>query len=179
MIDSPTPPVRTESEVASGLIPCRIGGHLRLMPTLKRKASQPWKEALGHALTGTLAGAQLPTASDGATGGETLAGIGQLALLANDTIADLVVKYDQTNALGGRAWLDEHADDRELYVILRQCLEVHFPFAKDVMGAMGMLAPVLGMTGAVQSPPASSTNGLSPTGTSTPTPSTNGSTNGS
>lgn len=179
MIDSPTPPVRTESEVASGLIPCRIGGVTRHMPTLKRKASQPWKESLARALTGTLAGAKVPGPDEGASGGDTLAGIGHLALLANDTIAELVVDYDVTNALGGKAWLDEHADDRELYLILRQCLEVHFPFAKDVMGAMGMLAPVLGMSGAVQSQPASSTSGPSPIGASTPTPSTNGSTNGS
>lgn len=173
------PPAATDEEIAFGVIPCRIGADVRYMRTRKHNSARTWKAELSRKLAGTLAEYDIPELGKG-RGAQTLESILGLGMLGSDVVLELVVSYDERGTLGGSEWLGENADDHELYTILRQILERHFPFVRDVLSAMGTLAGLLA-TGAqeavaealhpqgVQSSPPNSSNGASQTGGSTPT----------
>jgi hypothetical protein len=157
--------MRSEEEVLSGQISVVIGGERRSLPTLKIRAAREWKTKLGERLP-----ALFKVDRDS---------IVDLFGIASDSLFDILVEYDTSNALGGRDWLEEHLDDGEVYHIVRQIIDVHFPFLKDVPTALQAVRQVNAQAAmlALQQPPAPSTNGPSPNGTSeTPAPSKSGST---
>jgi hypothetical protein len=145
---------RTDEDVLAGVLRVPVGGVEKIVPTLPIRATREWQALLSEKLGGfgvVMAAEQSPA---------TLAAFGSLSL---DTILDLVVAYDRTDALGGRDWLEEHADPAQLYGAVRQMAEVVFPFVTDMQTVLRVLPGLL--VGALTSP--RSTNGRSPTGAST------------
>jgi len=131
---------RTTEEVAGGFIRARVGGTTRDLPTLKVRAAREWRLGLVEALVDaspTMLGLDLDALkSDGIA---AMTGLAPLAQLASDKILDLVLAYDPSAALGGRDWLEEHADDAELYALLRVILGVVFPFVTDLRSGLAQL----------------------------------------
>ena len=166
------PDTRSEAEVAFGVISCRFGDEPpRHMRTLKIGAVRVWKGELARAVGQTLAGFNVK-----GEGADSIGSLVELGMLGSDLVLELVLAYDVEGALGGREWLEAHADDRDLYRILRTCLGVHFPFVGDLMGILAspvirtlMTAPTAPPAPDDQSDPASSSSGPSPIGTSDPT----------
>ena len=152
----------SEEEVLAGLLTVTVGGIERSMPTLPIRDARDWRKRLA-AEVAPIAGLQID-AND-------WAGMPEKLTLAEDTMLDLIVAYDRTGALGGREWLEEHAWPRELGPIFTACVEAVFPFDRRA-GAPG------GPAGA-PSPGPNSTNGRSPTGGSTRSPLSAGSTDAS
>lgn len=162
---------RSEEDIAFGRIPCRFEGEVRYMPTLKMRDSAAWKALLARTMTNTLAEYNVK----GQGGSDSLESVIQLGLLAGDTITDLVIAYDATGALGGRDWLEAHADDAGVYAVFRTIVDVHFPFVTDLLGAIGMLRGLMAEAPAESpdggSAAGNSSSGPSPIGGSTPGPS--------
>lgn len=123
---------RTEADQVYGRIPCRFGNEVRYLPTMKIGPVRAWKRTLAESAS-RLAGLDLRE------GEQAISDLTLFASGATDEVLDLVLAYDTTGALGGRDWLEAHADDRELYVVLRSILAVHFPFVEDVRQAMEVL----------------------------------------
>jgi hypothetical protein len=146
---------RSPEDVLSGVLRIAVGGVEKTVPTLPIKATRDWQASLG---TGP-AGFVMPVTDDD----WTAATVADFAGLSLDTVLDIVVSYDRTNALGGRDWLEEHADPAQIYAAASQMAEVAFPFATDIPVLLGALV----LQKAVGSTLPSSTNGHSPTGTST------------
>ena len=146
---------RTDEDILAGVLRVPVGGVEKLVPTLPIRATREWQALLSEKLGGfgvVMAAEQSP---------DTLAAFGSLSL---DTILDLVLAYDRSGALGGRDWIEEHADPAQLYGAVRQMAEVAFPFVSDLQTVLRVLPGLL--LGAKSSTP-NSTNGRSPTGVST------------
>ncbi len=151
-----------EEEVLAGLITVTVGGLERSMPTLSIRDAREWRKRLA-AEVAPIAALQID-AND-------WAGMPAKLQLAEDTMLELIVAYDRTSALGGREWLEEHAKPRELGPIFTACVEAVFPFERRAGVPAG---PPVGPSAAPNS-----TNGRSPTGASTPSASSAGSTDAS
>jgi hypothetical protein len=147
---------RSPEDVLAGVLRIAVGGVEKLVPTLPIKATRKWQEAIGHGPSGFTA----PVSEDD----WTAATVSEFTGLTIETVLDIVVAYDRTGALGGREWLLENADPAQIYAAASQMAEVAFPFATDIP----MLLAALVVRSVVGSIPPNSTNGHSPTGTSTP-----------
>lgn len=148
---------RSREDVLAGVLHIAIGGVDKEVPTLALRASRDWLAAAASRVDGfrdIFAQEESP---------ETLAVFASASL---DTILDVVVAYDTTSALGGREWLEEHADPSQLYGALRQMGAVALPFVNDVRTLLAVLPGLL--RPAVASSSTNSTNGRSSTGASTP-----------
>lgn len=146
--------VRTPEDIASGTIRVSVGGVERIVPTLPIGPTRDWQTLVADRLGAfgvILAAEQSPS---------TLAELSHQSL---DTVLDLAVAYDRTGSLGGRAWLEEHADPEQVYAAVRLMLEVAFPFAPDLRTLLTVLPGVIlrGPSG-----PANSTSSPSPSGDS-------------
>jgi hypothetical protein len=145
---------RSAEDVLAGVLRVAVGGQEKLVPTLPIKATREWQAALA-AGPGRFHPDNLEdwTPTDAS----------EFSSLTLDVILDIVVAYDRTGALGGREWLEEHADPAQLYAAAGQMAEVAFPFADDTK----LLLAALVVRSVVGSPAPSSTNGRSPIGAST------------
>lgn len=144
---------RSPEDVAAGILRIAIGGTVREVPTLKAKYIGLWGDLFADA------GNKLD-----AVGEWTMADVSQFSERSVQRLVDLVVAYDRTGALGGREWLEEHADPAQLHAALVLMIGNAFPLADPVT-----LADLTIARAAVPSARASSTNGASPRGTSTRT----------
>lgn len=138
--------VRSPEDVLAGVLRISVGGVEKIVPTLPIRATREWQ---ARALDDKTAPA---VEAEGAG----------IANLAYDTVLDIVLTYDRTNALGGREWLEENADPAQLYAAAQQMAEVAFPFVEDVKLLLGAR-----IASVVASARPSFTNGHSPTGAST------------
>ena len=131
---------RTTEEIAGGFIRARVGGTTRDLPTLKIRAAREWRLGFVEAL-GSVSPTMLSLDLDAlqVDGIAAMTGLAPLAQLAGDRILELVVAYDPSAALGGRDWLEEHADDADLYALLRVILGVVFPFVTDLRSGLAQL----------------------------------------
>lgn len=166
---------RSAEEVLGGYIIATVGGEPRHLPTLKIKASRVWREALSRRMK-DMAGTRIADLDLGAMSTATasvLVSAGPILQLGSDLVLELVLDYDVTAALGGRDFLEEHADDAELYAALQSILGVVFPFVTDLRA---LLREVLGMVGSASSIAALSTNSPPRNGASIPALSKSGST---
>lgn len=146
---------RSPEDVLAGVLRIAVGGVERLVPTLPLRATREWQATLAAGPSGF----SVPVSEDD----WTAANVSEFAGLTIDTILDLVVAYDRTGALGGRDWLEEHADPAQLYAAAQQMAEVAFPFAENVR----LLLAALVVRSVVGSNSPKSTNGHSPIGAST------------
>jgi hypothetical protein len=144
-------PEQSAEDALVGLLRVRVGTSEKEVPTLKANHVAAW--------AGLVVGSDGPvkplsewTAGDAGTfGGQQV-----------ERMLDLIVAYDRTGALGGREWLGENADPKQLRAALDQMADNAFPF-----GNAPALVELGIMRGAVLSVPPSSTNGASTSGTST------------
>jgi hypothetical protein len=134
---------RTTEEKAGGFISARVGGTTKELPTLKVRAAREWRLRLVEAL-GSVSPTMLSLDLDAlkVDGIAAMTGLAPLAQLASDRILDLVVAYDPSAALGGRDWLEENADDLELYALLKVILGVIFPEAADLRSGLAQLMAI-------------------------------------
>jgi len=146
---------RTEEEVLSGLLQISVGGITKEVPTLPIKYIAEWAKLL-DALTPT-------TPATDPREGFTL-----IAKVTTAGLMDLVLAYDRTGALGGREWLEEHADAQQLKAAAVQMAGNAFPLGDGASVVAQMLASMIGKAAPKDGPsdPASSTNGASPSGAS-------------
>jgi hypothetical protein len=161
---------RTPEDVAAGVLRFTFGGEERTCPTLKLRASREWIRA---------GVARLPELQAILGGDQTPDNLAALIGLGYDAALEQILEYDRTGSLGGRDWLEEHADPTELFDALRLMGHVALPFVGDLRGLLAILPGLL--DGASEEPAdesasTSSTSGPSPSGDSTPTPSSNDST---
>lgn len=157
------PELRSPAEVAGGYVNVVLDGRLIELPTLKLKAERAWRNSLTKRLGDV--GLDVDFAALRAGGDAAYEALRPLTSAPSDIVTDLVVSYDAGNALGGKEWLEEHADSAQLYAILKQILSVVFPFVEDLRGALSELAGLIQGGLWAQS---SSTSGDLPTGTSDP-----------
>jgi len=150
--------VRTEEEIVAGLLSVTVGAIRKPLRVLTMRESRVWKAGLVQAIGGNLATMNLAGVED----------VAPFVDAAADRILDLVVAYDVDGSLGGRDWLESKASDAEVYAVFRRCLEVSFPFVRDLRSALAEiralgLADLLSSAG---SRSGSSSNGDSPSGDS-------------
>jgi len=114
---------RSAEDVLAGTLRIAVGGVVKAVPTLPIKATREWQASLATVAPGQFA----PKDLDDWTPGDAT----DFSSLSLDTILNIVTSYDRTGALGGREWLEEHADPRQLFTAAEQMAEVAFPFADD------------------------------------------------
>ena len=162
MSDETKPAPRAEEDVVAGVLPVPVGGIVKNLRILSMRESRAWKLSLVNAGTKGIGNLDLRSSED----------VGPLIDTAADKILELVVAYDVDGTLGGREWLESKATDVEIYAVFRRCLEVSFPFVKDLRSALAELR-ALGLADLLAnaaSRPASSGSGASPDGASGSTP---------
>jgi hypothetical protein len=142
---------RSPQDVASGVLRITVGGVEKIVPTLPIRATREWQAAIADR-----PGRFTPGDPDDWTQAEAA----DFTALTLDVILDVVTAYDRTNALGGREWLEEHADPAQLYAAASLMAEVAFPFAENTRL---LLAALVART-VVGSDRPSSTNGPSAIG---------------
>jgi len=150
---------RTPEDVATGILRIAVGGTVKAVPTLKAKYAPEWYESVL-----TFDGDTKPLTE------WTPRDARVVCAAAVERMLDLVVAYDRTDALGGRAWLEENADPGELHKALLAMVSN----ANPLVDAAAVVDLFVTAAAAGQSVPLSSTNGASANGDSTPTPSENG-----
>lgn len=165
---------RSPEEVAGGFIRCRLGTEVRNLPTLKISDERAWKESLAKAV-GT-AQVSVDWEALKAGGDRAYHALTPMLSLPTDIALEMLVAYDKSGALGGREWLERNADSKQVYDLLVAVGRVVFPFVHDLRGVLREIIQIqqtvrrLEAAAEVESESeqSSSTNGLSPTGTSTP-----------
>jgi hypothetical protein len=152
---------RSEGEIVGKLLEVSVGGLKKPLRILSMRESKIWKASLVGGLSTDIGKLELRSAED----------IGPVVDVAADKILDLVVGYDVDGTLGGREWLEDHATDEEIYLVLRRCLEASFPFVKDLRSALSEVQRMglADLLSSATSRSESSTNGASPVGVSAST----------
>lgn len=155
---------RTEELGLAARLPIVIGGQPVALRTLNLDESEEWQGKLAAAV----AEFDLPSSADPTALFTAIARQPTRIMLA------LVEGYDVDHALGAN--LRQRFTQRELYAALKQMVSAEAPFVEDARSVAEAFGPQLRMLAwqllarlGAPSPPASSTNGRSPTGDSTPT----------
>jgi hypothetical protein len=148
------PADRDPEDVATGVLRISVGGVVKTMPTLPIKYIPQWAAVLD---------AKTPSA---VTPIDPAEGFALVARITLGGLLDLVVAYDRTGALGGREWLEEHADPMELRVAAFAMAGNAFPFGEGA-GVVGQTMMGLIRQAIAPSPPPKSMSGPSPIGIST------------
>lgn len=146
---------RSPEDVLAGILRIAVGGVEKLVPTLSIRATREWQDEI----------AQGPQAFSVPVNDDdwSAAVVSEFAGLTLDSILHMVVAYDRTGVLGGRDWLEEHADPEQLYRAAEQMMEVAYPFAESPR----VLLAALVVRAVVESGQRNSTSGRSRTGGST------------
>jgi len=142
---------RSAEDVLAGVLRIAVGGVEKIVPTLPIRATREWQATLAAG-----PGRFAPDDADDWSSTDA----SEFSSLTLDVILDIVCAYDRTSALGGREWLEEHADPAQLYTAAGQMADVAFPFADDTR----MLLAALVVRSVVGSRPRSSTSGPSAIG---------------
>jgi hypothetical protein len=145
---------RSPEDVLAGVLRISVGGVEKIVPTLPIRATREWQASLAEG-----PGAFTPADADDWTPVEA----SEFSGLALEAVLGIVVSYDRTGALGGREWLEEHADPAQIYAAAGQMADVAFPFADDTR----VLLAALVARSVVGSVAPSSTSGRSRSGAST------------
>lgn len=156
-------PARSEDQVVGAILEVAVGGRKKGLRVLTMRESRKWKIELVDVGVGGIGKIDLRGTED----------VAPLFDAAADKILDLVVRYDVDGSLGGREWLEANATDAEVYGIFRRCLEVSFPFVRDLRTALAEIR-ALGLAdllASARSQPESSTSGEPTSGDSASTPS--------
>lgn len=139
-------PERTPEDRASGVLRITLGNVTKRVPTLKLTAADEWATTVANLPDGDL--------TDGALERARL---------------EAVLAYDVTGALGGREYVEDHADWDQIYVAFQQMMAVVRPFAIEQMDQARLVGALLDRPEFAAL--LSSMSGLSQSGDSTQTPS--------
>lgn len=160
---------QTPEDRRSGVLRFTFGGEERTCPTLKLRASREWLKG---------AAGRLPLLIE-ALGLDSDMQQSAFVDFSYEIGLEVLGEYDLTGALGGREWLEEHADPAELYEALRLMARVAVPFGNDLQSLVAVLVTLVpdlfdrGAKDEADEPPAEgsgstrSTSSPSRTGTST------------
>lgn len=124
---------QTPEDRRSGVLRFTFGGEERTCPTLKLRASREWLKA---------AAGRLPLLLD-ALGLDSEMQQAPFVDFSYETSIEVLLEYDVTGALGGREWLEEHADPAELYDALRAMARVAVPFGNDLQSLVAILVSLV------------------------------------
>jgi hypothetical protein len=144
---------RSEEDAVTRVLRISVGGVVKTMPTLPIKHIAEWAKLLDVLTPSTVAP------------GDPNEGFTLIASVTLTSLLDLVIAYDQTGALGGREWLEEHADPAELKAAAEAMAGNAFPFGEAGAVIASMVVTII--RAAVPSKRPSSTNGSSTSGDST------------
>ena len=126
--------------LAAAPIAVTLGGRERLLPPLSIAANRKWKALLAASV------------------GETWVAFGQaddygaitgLVAGMTDVMLDLLVAYDTSGALGGRAWIEDNATDAELYAAFKEVVAVAYPPFQDARTVPGLAQALIGLVASV------------------------------
>lgn len=120
---------QTPEDRRAGILRFTFGGEERTCPTLKLKASRDWLRA---------ATGRLPLLI-GALGLDSDLQQSAFVDFSYEIGLEVISEYDVTGALGGREWLEDHADPAELYDALRLMAQVAVPFGNDLQSLVAIL----------------------------------------
>ncbi|HEV8546197.1 MAG TPA: hypothetical protein VGQ64_07870 [Candidatus Limnocylindrales bacterium] len=100
-----------------------IDGVERFVPALRAREGKAWQARFGEIVFAAMN-------LDVAKGDQLMAAVG-------DAITDAVLAYDAKGALGGRDWVEEHMDTRQVYELFKAILRQEFPYVVDVSDQFG------------------------------------------
>lgn len=149
---------RSREDVVAGILRIAVGGSERPIQTLNLRESRGWLVFACSKIAG-FRGLIM--------GDDSIESLTEFADTSLDTILDVVVAYDKQSMLGGRDWLEEHADPTQLYQAARDMGEVSLPFVHDVRGFLAVFPTLFRQAPDDESAQTKSTNGHSRTGAST------------
>jgi hypothetical protein len=147
MSDRPIPTPRSEAQIITRAPePIILAGQVfKVRPAVASK-SKLWKEAVGAAFNESWA--EIQNLKD------LNALIGLAYKIGTETLAELVVSYDQDNVLPPASWVIDNASDIEIYEAFKAEMGLAFPFLRDaakmgtgtIMAALGSLSSQLQAT---------------------------------
>jgi hypothetical protein len=140
---------RSEEDVLAAILRVTVGGRERELPVLTIAAARAWKAELVKALAGRIGEMRFDSIED----------TGAVASAVGDQMLDLVVAYDTSSALGGKAYLEAKATDAEMYLAFRSILEVSFPFVRDLPAVVAVLQALADTAPSLAPRPTSSSSG--------------------
>ena len=151
---------RSREDVVAGILRIAVGGSERPIQTLNLRESRTWL---------VLACSKIAGFRGLINGDDSIESLSEFADTSLDTILDVVVAYDKQSMLGGRDWLEEHADPTQLYLAARDMGEVSLPFVHDVRSFLAVFPTLFKQEPDPDDASASTryTNGHSPRGAST------------
>lgn len=156
---------RTEELALAGQLPIKVGGDTVVLRVLSIEESDEWQRTLGA----TVAGFDVPDEDDGG------AFLGKLLVAGAEAKLEMVLAYDVDHRLGSREDVRKRMTKAQLAAAFDSMLDAENPKEeaanRSVAEAFGRpnLMVRVGLTAASGAfPTASSTNGRSPTGDSTP-----------
>lgn len=149
-------------DVLGGILHLTFDGEDRAVPTLKLRASREWLERQVR---------RLPLLLDALAGDQGSDGQRAFLDFSYEAGLEAILDYDRTDALGGREWLEEHADPAELYDALRRMARVAVPFGDDLQTLVVLL---VSLNPQILQPPAVAGDAASASPRSTSSPSRSG-----
>lgn len=121
-------------DVLGGVLRLTFDGEEHAVPTLKLRASREWLERQVQ---------KMPLLLDALLGDQDAAGQRAFLDFTYEAGIEAILEYDATGTLGGREWLEEHADPAELYAALRRMARVAVPFGDDLQTLVGLLVTLV------------------------------------
>lgn len=111
-----------------------VGGQARSLPELTRVRNREFQKFYAEKVRSTLKATEELTELDDVI---------NLMSSSIDEMMEIVLVYDETNALGGRDYLDSHATDREIYEAFKKVTDAAHPFGKDLLARVPNLSSIL------------------------------------
>lgn len=124
---------QTPEDRRAGILRFTFGGEERTCPTLKLRASREWLKGAAGRLPLLLEALGLDSDMQQAA----------FVDFSYETGLEVIGEYDVTGALGGREWLEDHADPAELYDALRLMGRVAVPFGNDLQSLVAILVTLV------------------------------------
>ena len=121
-MDAPTP-LRPDEEVAGGYISVTMGGQAKRLPVLPIVRNRDWKRQFDEMI------AELGMNAESDDFDEIVRALSD----SIEKMLDLLIAYDETAALGGREWMEQHASDGEVYEAFKRVKDAAYPFGFDLM----------------------------------------------
>lgn len=125
---------RPDEERAGGFISLAIGADVRQVPVLTIAANRTWKATFEAAVRKVLGRVEDVDTLDAVVG---------VLNDSTDLMIDLLVAYDAGGQLGGRAWIEGHATDDDVYQAMKRVTAAAYPFGIDLARMIPDLRAIL------------------------------------
>jgi hypothetical protein len=127
-------PERADEDVVARVIHLTLGGDAKILRVLTIAENREWTAGFSLSVKDKLKDAG------------PLDSLDKAEVLLNqsiDTMLDLLLAYDVDTSLGDKAWIDEHATDREVYEGIKQVVAAAYPFGLDLRVLAPELIPMI------------------------------------